>query len=123
MDTTEIQERFLVVSHTQTERPFRIVGSAYKKKKENFYILFLRMLPGIPYYITPHRDRPWEFVIFSGRTESGRNDGRFFCKIGSGVYISKTNTIQLHLPDLRQVYYMKLCPQDFHFDARSDQAV
>ena len=122
MDTIEMEQRFLVVSHTQAERPYRIVGSAYKKLKETHYVLYLRLLPGIPYYIAPHRDRPWEFVIFSGCATSENKPPRFFCKIGSGVYVSKNNTLELHLPDLRQVFYLKLEPEDYHFDSRTDQA-
>lgn len=122
METIEIQERFLVVSHTQSDRPYRVVGSAYRKPKEKYYTFYLRLLPGVPFYIAPHRDRSWEYVIFSGRASNADGSPRFFCKIGSGVYLTQSNAIELHLPDLRQVYYLKLIPQDYHFDARSEAA-
>ncbi len=72
--------------------------------------------------MTPHRDRSgWEYVIFSGRSE---NSGtvRYFAKVGSAVLIPKKNAIEIHLPDLRQVYYLKLEPQDFHFDSKESAA-
>lgn len=118
MIATEVQERFLVVSHLEVDRPYRIVGSAYKKTGESHFDFYLRLLPGIPFFIAPHRDRSWEFLVFSGRSK--RHDGsyRFFCKIGSAVYLPDKNAIEVHLPDLRQVYYLKLEPEDFHYDAK-----
>ena len=114
----KMSERFLVISHLEEDRPYRVVGSAYKKEGIDEFILYFRILPGVKFYLVSHRDRAgWEYVIFSGR--SGRDDSaRYFAKVGSAVLIPKKNAIEIHLPDLRQVYYLKLDPQDFHFDAR-----
>lgn len=122
MIATELQERFLVVSHLATERPYRIVGSAYKKIGEDHYNFYLRLLPGIPFFVAPHRDRNWEFLVFSGRSKRDNGGYRFFCKIGSGVYLPEKNAIEIHLPDLRQVYYLKLEPEDLHYDAKKAAA-
>jgi hypothetical protein len=114
----EIQERYQIVSHLAGDRPYRVVGSAYKKNGEDYYSMYLRLMPGTPFYISPHWDRAWDYLIFSGRSK--RNDGsyRFFCKIGSAIYLSAQNVLEVHIPDLRQVYFLKLAPEDFHYDAR-----
>ncbi len=118
MDSIELEARYLVVSHNQSERPYRIVGSAFKKPGDDYYTLYLRLLPGIPFFIVPHRDRCWEYLIFSGRGTKSDGSSRFFCKIGSGVCLSQNDSIELHVPDLRQVYYLKLEPQDYHYSHR-----
>lgn len=114
MDSIELEERFLVVSHNRTEKPYRIVGSAYKSPGANYFTLYFRLFPGVKYYIAPHRDRAWEYVVFSGCKT--RDDGslRFFCKIGTGVHLTGDESIELHVPDLRQIYYIKLDPKDYH---------
>ena len=61
------------INHMEQDRPFRIVGTAKKKDNENHYALFLRILPGIPYYIVPHRERAGEFLVFSGKKK--KEDG------------------------------------------------
>ena len=104
MDNIELDERYLVVSHTQTERPYRIVGSAYKRPGTDHFRLHFRLFPGVKYYIAPHRDRTWEYVVFSGCEVSDDGSPRFFCKIGTGVHLTANDTIELHIPDLRQVY-------------------
>ena len=108
MNTQNLEKRHLVVNHIETERPFRIVGTAKKKDNESHYNLFLRILPGIPYFVVPHRERKSEFAIFSGKKK--REDGSlaFFCKIGSGLKLFNGKAIELHLPDLRKVLYLKL---------------
>lgn len=112
-----LRERYLVVSHLEEDRPYRVVGSAYKKQGESDLTLHLRILPGVSFYITPHRDRKgWEYVIFSGKNKNAVGEIRFFSKVGSAIYIPKKNAIEIHLPDLKQVYYLKLDPQDFHFN-------
>ena len=115
-----LRERFLVVSHLEEDRPFRVVGSAYKAQDEKDLTLHLRILPGVSFYITPHRDQSgWEYVIFSGREKKPNGTSRFFAKVGSAILLPKKNAIEIHLPDLRQVYYLKLDPQDFHYDERA----
>lgn len=115
-----LSERYLVLSHLEEDRPYRIVGSAYRKLGEDDFILYLRILPGVKFYITPHRDRlGWEYIVFSGKNNQG-DRARYFAKVGSAVFIAKKNAVQIHLPDLRQVYYLKLDPQDFHFDSKSE---
>jgi hypothetical protein len=114
MDHVDLQERYLIVSHNQTEHPFRIVGSAYKKPDESHFRIYFRLFPGVRYYLAPNRDRDWEYLLFSGGETQSDGSMRFFCKIGSGVYLSKTNTVEIHVPDLRQVYYLKLEPEDYH---------
>ena len=115
MESIKVEERFMIVSHTQTEKPYRIVGSAYKNVKEDYFKFFLRLLPGIPYYLAPHRDRNWEYLVFSGCAKRGASSARFFCKIGSAVLLPEKNAIEIHLPDLRQVFYLRLEPEDFHY--------
>lgn len=117
-----LSERYQVMSHLEVDRPYRVVGSAYRKQGLDEFILYLRILPGVKFYMTPHRDRKgWEYVIFSGRSE---NSGtvRYFAKVGSAVLLPKKNAIEIHLPDLRQVYYLKLEPQDFHFESKDSTA-
>lgn len=118
-----LRERYLVVSHLEEDRPFRVVGSAYKAQDEQDLTLYLRILPGVSFYMTPHRDRSgWEYVIFSGRNKNSEGASRYFAKVGSAILLPKKNAIEIHLPDLRQVYYLKLIPQDYHFDERSEAA-
>lgn len=115
-----LRERYLVVSHLDEDRPYRVVGSAYKLQGGSDLTLHLRILPGVSFYITPHRDRKgWEYIIFSGRSKTANGESRFFAKVGSAIYVPKKNAIEIHLPDLKQVYYIKLDPQDFHFDERA----
>lgn len=113
-----MDEKFLVVSHNQSARPFRVVGTAFKKESESHYRFFLRLLPGNTYYLTQHWERPWEYVIFSRVDCTSGPQPRFYCKIGSGIYLPQSETIELHLPDLRQVYYIKLKPVDRLSDVR-----
>jgi hypothetical protein len=114
-----LRERYLVVSHLEEDRPYRVVGSAYKVQGEQDLTLHLRILPGVSFYMTPHRDRSgWEYVIFSGRNKNSDGGSRFFAKVGSAILLPKKNAVEIHLPDLRQVYYLKLDPQDFHFDEK-----
>lgn len=115
MKNLDIQERFLVVSHLESDRPYRIVGSANKKTSEKYFVFFLRLLPGIPFYIVPHRDRAGEYLVFSGRSKKDDGSYRFFCKLGSAIQLFQKNVIEIHLPDLRQVYYLKLEPNDLHY--------
>ena len=105
-----IEKRYLVISHLEQDRPFRIVGSANKKENETHYTLFLRILPGIPFHIVPHRDRMGEFLVFSGKKKKPEGGLAFFCKVGSAIHLFSSNVIEIHLPDLRQVYYLKLDP-------------
>lgn len=115
-----LSERYLVLSHLEVDRPYRVVGSAYRQLGQDDFILYLRILPGVKFYITPHRDRVgWEYVIFSGKNNQGEN-ARYFAKVGSAVFIPKKNAIEIHLPDLRQVYFLKLDPKDFHFDSKGE---
>lgn len=114
-----LSARYLVFSHLNEDSPYRVVGSAYRPTTKDEYVLYLRILPGVKFYIVPHRDRHgWEYVIFSGRS---MQDGkpRYFAKVGSAILIPKKNAIEIHLPDLRQTYYLKLEPKDFHFDAKA----
>lgn len=110
MNTQNLEKRHLVVSHLENDRPFRIVGSANKKEEETHYTLFLRILPGIPFYIVPHRDRLGEYLVFSGKKKKPDGSPIFFCKVGSAIQLFDKNVIEIHLPDLRQVYYLKLDP-------------
>lgn len=117
-----LNERYLVFSHLEKERPYRVVGSAYKRQDRSEFILYLRILPGVKFYIVPHRDREgWEYVIFSGRSEKVEST-RYFSKVGSAIYLQKINAIEIHLPDLHQTYYLKLEPQDFHYSEKSVRA-
>ena len=119
MENIKQEERFKIVSHTQTDKPYRIVGSAYKDVQQNYFKIFLRLFPGIPYYLAPHRDRNWEYLVFSGCDQRDGKAARFFCKIGSAVHLPEKNAIEIHLPDLRQVFYLSLEPDDFHFSKTS----
>ncbi len=122
MKTFDVQQRYLVVSHLENDRPYRIVGSANKKSQENYFVFFLRLLPGIPFYIAPHRERAGEYLVFSGRSRRDDGEYRFFCKIGSAVQLYQKNAIEIHLPDLRQVYYLKLESFDPHSSENSRAA-
>jgi hypothetical protein len=67
-----LQERYLVVSSLELDRPYRVVGSAYRLQQSNEFVLYLRILPGVKFYIVPHRERMgWEYVIFSGKSGQG----------------------------------------------------
>ena len=110
MNMQSLEKRHLVVSHLENDRPFRIVGSANKKEEETHYTLFLRILPGIPFYIVPHRERLGEYLVFSGKKKKADGSPTFFCKVGSAIQLFDKNVIEIHLPDLRQVYYLKLDP-------------
>lgn len=103
-----LEKRFIVINHLENDRPYRIVGSAMKKVSENFYTLFLRILPGIPFYIVQHKDRPCEYLVFSGKKKRADGSPSFFCKVGSGILLFNKDIIEIHLPDLRQVYYVRL---------------
>ncbi|GIL18746.1 hypothetical protein [Bdellovibrio sp.] len=110
MNTQNLEKRHLVISHLENDRPFRIVGSANKKESESHYTLFLRILPGIPFHVVPHRDRLGEYLVFSGKKKKADGSPTFFCKVGSAIQLFDKNVIEIHLPDLRQVYYLKLDP-------------
>ncbi len=118
MNVTKIEERYLIVSHSETDQPYRIVGSAYKNVQHEHYKFYLRMLPGLPYFLAPHHDRNWEYLIFSGCEKKANGDFRFFCKIGSAIFLPDKKSIEIHLPDLRQIYYLRLEPEDFHYDVK-----
>lgn len=105
---SKAERRYLIINHLENNRPYRIVGSANRKENENFYSLFLRILPGTPFYIVPHRERSGEYLIFSGKKKTSEGNWTFFCKVGSGLQLFNKNIIEVHLPDLRQVYYLKL---------------
>jgi hypothetical protein len=122
VNTIKVEERFLIVSHVCSDDRHRIVGSAYKSEDEDHYRFFLRMFPGTPYYLVPHRERSWEFLVFSGREKRANGSSRFFCKIGSAIHLPEKNVIEIHLPDLRQVYYLRMEPEDFHYNARKEVA-
>ena len=111
MNTQISEKRHLVINHMEQDRPFRIVGTAKKKDNETHYALFLRILPGIPYYIVPHRERAGEFLIFSGKKKKEDGSLVFFCKIGSALQLFNKKAIEVHLPDLRQVLYVSLNPE------------
>lgn len=109
MNLQNLETRHLVVNQLDQTRPFRIVGSANKKDEDKHYSLFLWILPGIPFYVVPHRERLGEYVVFSGKKKTADGKGlKFFCKVGSAIQLFDKNVIEIHLPDLRQVYYLKL---------------
>lgn len=110
MDTQNLEKRHLVVSHLENDRPFRIVGSANRKEAETHYTLFLRILTGIPFHIVPHRERLGEYLVFSGKRKTTDGSLKFFCKVGSAIQLFDKNVIEIHLPDLKQVYYLRLDP-------------
>lgn len=111
MNTQTSEKRHLVINHMEQDRPFRIVGTAKKKDNENHYAFFLRILPGIPYFIVPHRERAGEYLVFSGRKKKEDGSLAFFCKIGSALQLFNKKAIEVHLPDLRQVFYTMLDPE------------
>lgn len=118
MNLINLEKRHLVISHMENDRPYRIVGSANRKETESHFTLFLRILPGIPFHVVPHRDRLGEYLVFSGKKK--RTDGSlsFFCKVGSAIQLFDKNVVEIHLPDLRQVYYLRLDP---NADAKSQE--
>jgi hypothetical protein len=114
MADTELAERYLVVSHNRTKKPYRVAGSAYGKKSETYYVLYLRLFPGVPFFVESNHDRSWEYTVFSGRAFKDDGSARFFCQVGTGVYLGDTKSIEVFLPDLRQVYYLRLDSVDLH---------
>jgi hypothetical protein len=111
MKELKIEERFQVISDLEGGR---IVGSAYREVGQRHLTLYLRIFPGVPFFVTPHWTNVWEYLVFSGMDKSERGGVRFFCKVGSGVHLSGKNAIEIHLPDLSQVYYLNLEPEDFY---------
>ena len=111
MKEPKIEERFQVISELDGGR---IVGSAYREVGHKHFTLYLRIFPGVPFFVTPHWTNVWEYVVFSGMDKSDRGRLRFFCKVGLGVHLSGKNAIEIHLPDLNKVYYLKLEPEDFY---------
>ena len=119
MNATKQEQRYLIASQPIDGAQCRISGSAFKEPNENFYRVFLRLLPGIQYYLVPHRDRTWEFILFSGAAKRFDGGVRFFCKIGSGISLPEKGVIEIHLPDLQQVYYLKLDPKHHLFNSKA----
>jgi hypothetical protein len=118
--TDVLSERYMIVDHVMKGIRHRIVGSAYRNLGESHYTLRLRILPGVAFYIVPKKGRTgWEYLIFTGKGKIKDGILRFFLQVGTGVIRTKENALELYLPDLRQVYYLKLEPDDFHFAMKS----
>jgi hypothetical protein len=106
-------ERFVIVSHTRTTRPFRTVGSAYGTVSSGSYILYLRIFAGVPYFIERNRSRSGAYDVFSGRESLPNGEYRYFGRIGNAVDVIETGSIEIYLPDLRQIYYLRPNPPRF----------
>jgi|GEM_PF-3262365 len=106
-------ERFVIVSHTQTTGPYRTVGSAYGIVSKGSYILYLKLFPGVPYFIERNRSRSGAYDIFSGRENLANGEYRCFGRIGNAVDVIQTGSIEIYLPDLRQIYYLRPNPPRF----------
>ncbi len=106
-------ERFVIASHTQTTRPYRTVGSAYGTVSGGSYILYLRLFAGVPYFIERSRSRSGAYDVFSGRESLPNGEYRYFGRIGNAVDVIQTGSIEIYLPDLRQIYYLRPNPPRF----------
>ena len=104
-------ERFLIVSHNLTDKPFRIVGTAYGSSRAGTYVISMRLFPGTEFYLSRDRYRPNQYVIYSGRQKLVNGEFLYHGSVGNGVDVFRTGEIELYLPDLRQIYYLSPDPQ------------
>ena len=110
MFSEDFADRYLIVSHAQTCRPYRIVGTAYGRERSGSYVMYLKLFPRVPYFIVRNRFRPEVYTIFSGRDRLKNGDYHYFGRIGSAVDVISTGSIEIYLPDLRQIYYLRPDP-------------
>ncbi len=111
---TNLSEKYLILNHSKEERDkTRVAGVAYRMEDDGCFLLRLRILPVIRYYLVQQKNDPQRFLIFSGMSKvSGKC--RFFYQIGEGSFSYRADVIELKFPDLNQTYYMQI-------DGREDQ--
>ena len=93
----------------------RQVGLAYKKNRDDHYLVKLNTLPGIRFYVRrdSRGERGW--IIFTGMVKT-QTANRFFNPVGQAERIS-SQYLKLKFQDLDLICYIRLSPKDYHYTA------
>lgn len=115
MRIDEMRSRHLVTNEkSNLKLGFRIVGSAYYAVQEKVYTLYMRIFPGIPFYVVPNWCDIPEFIVFSGHSVRDNGKSRYFNRVGSGFIRQSENLLEVILPDLDKTLYIHLDAADWH---------
>ncbi len=87
----------------------RIVGSAKRYDSEDHFVLRLRVLPTLKYFLKENDDDSEQFTIFSGKSHESDNSTRFYYPVGFAEKISN-EFIKLKIYDLDLICYLQLKP-------------
>jgi len=87
----------------------RIVGSAKRYDNEDHFVLRLRVLPTLKYFLKENDDDSEQFTVFSGKSHDSNNNIRFYYPVGFGEKISD-EFIKLKIYELNLICYLQLKP-------------
>lgn len=108
-----ITGKYLLLSYSKIERDkTRVAGTAHPALDENYYLLRLRILPTLRFYLLQDKRDPKKYLIFSGMSKiNGKS--RFYYQVGDGEVSFREDMIELRFPDLNQTYYMQMDSHDY----------
>ncbi|MFN9066443.1 MAG: hypothetical protein ACK5V3_04395 [Bdellovibrionales bacterium] len=87
----------------------RIVGCAKRYDNEDHFVLRLRVLPTLKYFLKENDDDSEKFTVFSGKSFDSRNNIRFYYPVGFAEKLSD-EFIKLKIHDLGLICYLQLKP-------------
>jgi len=94
----------------------RCTGFAYRRSREDHYLVRLHSLPNMKFYLKRDSRGEGGWMIFSGMIRTNRTF-RFFNPVGTAQRIS-SNFMKLKFTDLNLICYLRLTPKDFHYNTK-----
>ena len=113
----DLVERFEIHSDmTGFGTEVRCSGFAYRRNRDDHYLVRLHTLPSIKFYLKRDSRGEGGWMIFSGMIRTN-NTSRFFNPVGSAQRIS-SQYMKLKFSDLNLICYLRLSPKDFHYNMK-----
>lgn len=94
----------------------RCTGFAYRRSREDHYLVRLHSLPNMKFYLKRDSRGEGGWMIFSGMIRANKTF-RFFNPVGTAQRLS-SNYMKLKFTDLNLICYLRLAPKDFHYNTK-----
>ena len=94
----------------------RQVGYAYRRNRDDHYLVRLNTLPGLKFYVKRDSRGEGGWMIFSGMI-STKTTSRFFNPVGTAQRVS-SQYMKLKFSEIGMICYLRLTPKDFHYNMK-----